>query len=481
MALSQSIVKKSLESHSWLGLMVSALMYIICLSGTLLVFHAELEQWEQADAPKIESFDLTGAESTFNQFLSAGKGVTDHMYLVLPTDESPHARIATEVESWFLNQDGSIGPVESNAWSSLLLDLHLYLHLPQTWGMILVSALGAVLVGLIISGFLAHPGIFKDAFRLRRGSSWQLAQTDLHNRLSVWGAPFHLTIAITGAYFGLALPLLAIIAEAEFDGDREQIVAMVFGEEPALEPKSGPVEIGKAIESIRAIDPDARPFTVIVHDAEAESPLLEIYARHPGRLTWGEGYQFSIDGQFINKAGWTDGSIGQQVLYSIYRLHFGTFDGMLSKFLYLLLGFALTIVAASGVNIWLAKRRKEDGIADLWEGVVWGTPIAMAASAILSLFTSAFLGLAFWGILALSCASTLAIRDASLSRFYMRLLLVLLLSMLLFLHVLIFGRAGLAGGALLVNVFLMATIMFLVRYTFREKGLFGILEREVVV
>ena len=31
--------------------------------------------------------------------------------------------------------------------------------------MVLVSALGAVLVGLIVSGFLAHPNIVKDAFK----------------------------------------------------------------------------------------------------------------------------------------------------------------------------------------------------------------------------------------------------------------------------------------------------------------------------
>ena len=30
-------------------------MYLICLSGAVLVFHAELEGWEQADAPRVVS------------------------------------------------------------------------------------------------------------------------------------------------------------------------------------------------------------------------------------------------------------------------------------------------------------------------------------------------------------------------------------------------------------------------------------------
>jgi hypothetical protein len=33
---------------------------------------------------------------------------------------------------------------------------------------------------------MAHPRIFKDAFRLRIGGSVRLEQADLHNRLSVW-------------------------------------------------------------------------------------------------------------------------------------------------------------------------------------------------------------------------------------------------------------------------------------------------------
>lgn len=451
MTLPQHLVKNALQSHSWLGLMASALMYIICLTGTLLVFHAELEQWEQAKAPVAAKLDMEAAERTFNEFIARGEGVTPHMYLVLPKDDSPVARIATETESWFLTEAGELGEKEANQWSELLLDLHLYLHLPESWGMIFVSALGAVLVGLIISGFLAHPGLFRDAFRFRQRRNAQLSETDLHNRLSVWGAPFHLTIAITGAYFGLALPLLAIVAEAKFDGEREQVVAAVFGEEPAMTPASGFIEINDAIAQIKVMDPEALPLNVIVHDAHTEEPLLEIYARHPGRFIWGEGYQFTIKGDFIQKAGWSDGSIGQQVLYSIYRLHFGNFDGYLSKFLYLLLGLALTVVAATGTNIWLSKRRKEDGLDDLWAGIVWGTPLALAISAVATIFSNTWLVELFWLTLIAAMVFCLQIKNAQAARRWLKITLALSLLLLLVAHYVAFGAAALTGGALLIN------------------------------
>ena len=67
--LSKSTVKKSLSSHSWLGLMIGALMYLICLSGAVLVFHAELEGWEQADAPRVNKLDIARAQDSFHRIL----------------------------------------------------------------------------------------------------------------------------------------------------------------------------------------------------------------------------------------------------------------------------------------------------------------------------------------------------------------------------------------------------------------------------
>ena len=117
----------------------------------------------------VEEFaelDPAVAERTFNDWM-ADVEVTDHMYFVLPTEAVPRARLATEEASWFVNRDGTIGAAERNDWTEMLVTLHFYLHLPESWGMILVSALGAMLCGLIVSGLVAHPRIFRDAFNFR--------------------------------------------------------------------------------------------------------------------------------------------------------------------------------------------------------------------------------------------------------------------------------------------------------------------------
>lgn len=95
MTPSTAFVRQSLAGHSWLGVMAGALMYLVCLSGTLAVFYEEFERWKQPYAPEIASYDADGIDETFNDYLESDAEVTPHMYVVLPTDAVPRARIAT--------------------------------------------------------------------------------------------------------------------------------------------------------------------------------------------------------------------------------------------------------------------------------------------------------------------------------------------------------------------------------------------------
>lgn len=455
MALNPSLIKDSLSAHSWLGLFVGAMMYIVCLSGALLVFHVELERWEQPFASEFSQYDIGGMEDTLNNYLEKGEGVTPHMYIILPTADSPRARLATENESWFLDADGSIAEPENNGWSEMLLNLHLYMHLPESWGMILVSASGAVLIGLIISGLFAHPKILRDAFNLRLGGSKQLEQTDIHNRLSVWGAPFYLMIAITGAYFGLALPSLALYAQTNYDGDNDKVISMVFGEEPQLNQTVGRVEIAKALDQLSTLAPDSVPLFVVIHDAGETKQHVAVSAFHPGRLIYSENYLFDPAGNYLRSDGFVDGAIGKQVVYSIYRLHFGTFAGSLTKWVYLMLGFGLAVVSVTGINVWLARRRVVDQLNHLWVGIVWGVPLALTTSAGLKVLFAFSPLLTNWATVLLACLFCIVLKNTDVSRRTLQTALALALIALVVIHVGVYQDLALAGMAGTINGILL--------------------------
>lgn len=380
-----TIVRQSLAAHAWLGLVTGGVMYLICLSGTLAVFYQELERWEQPDVEEIHHYEPAMVQRAVANALDRLPSAPAHLYVALPTSASPRASVSTdrEDEAWFVGPDGSLGAPVAHDWTHLLLNLHIYLHLPSTLGLIVVGASGALLVGLIISGFLAHPWILKDAFRLRRGGSLHLEQVDLHNRLSVWGAPFHLVIALTGAYFGLGTVMFVLLGAAFHGGDTEAAVAAIYAGEPSVRGDGGVPQVATALEQIgRLIPAGTSPSLVTVHDARTEKQYFELEVVHPGRLIWAEYYRFGADGAYLGRSDYSDGPAGRQMAYSIYRVHFGQFGGWPVKVLYGLLGLSLTVISATGVNIWLARRTTRDYLNDLWAGTIWGAPAALALAAV---------------------------------------------------------------------------------------------------
>lgn len=467
--LSPALVKQTLAAHSWIGLLVGALMYIVCLTGTLAVFYEEFERWEQPHIEEYLEYDPVLLEKTFNEALKSIPNITPHMYLMLPKPSVPRVVISTEEEGWFVNADGSLGEKVAHEWTHMLLHLHLYLHLPETFGMVVVSGLGAMLIALIISGLLAHPRIFKDTFAFRLKGSRQLEQTDIHNRLSVWGLPFHLMIAVTGAYFGLVGFIVFVVATAFYDGDREAVIGSVFGEEPSLQQEIGSLKISKAIADMKTIAPESTPLFLVLHEVGTPQQHMELYAKHPGRLIYSENYLFDANGNYLGKKGFSDGEVGKQLVYSVYRLHFGHFGGFPVKIAYGILGLALTVISVTGVNIWLARRKTRDYLTDLWAGIVWGVPPALTLAAItLVLFHIPSMWV-FWSAVGLAVLLSLYCKNEKKSVPVLQATCALSLALLITGYCIKFGSAAFHSAAIDVNGVLLIIAMLMGYPVFRKS------------
>lgn len=371
------LVKRALSSHSWVGLSVSALMYLVCLSGALVVFYEEFERWEQPVIEEYDDYSTRQIHMAIERFNQRVESTPESIYVVLPTESVPRMHISGDDQEWFINQDGSLSEPPIEGWTHFLKELHINLHLPQTFGIILVGALGAMLCGLIVTGILAHPRIFKDAFIWRPKGSRRIAQVDLHNRLSVWGTPFFFMIGLTGAFIGLVGILILVSASAFYNNDREAVIDEVYGADIEVTQSIEQLNIENALQQLQMTHPNAKPIYMVVQNFATENQFLEIAATLPERLIYSEIYRFRSNGELINHQGMSDGHWGQQLAYSVYRLHFGHFAGMPVKWVYFILGLALTIVCATGVNIWLARRKFTSFINDLWVAVVWGSPLAI--------------------------------------------------------------------------------------------------------
>ena len=450
--------QNALNAHKWVGVFLSVLLFLVCLSGTVAVFHLEFERWEQPHIQEMDNVSPQVIEKAMDTFLAQNPEESHHLYVVFPTSDIPRLVVENDHKAYFADQEGNLLEEESVSFTQMLVDLHLYLNLPQSWGMILVSALGAIICTLVITGIIAHKRMSKDAFKLRRGGNGQQAQIDLHNRFGLWAAPFHLVIGITGAYFGMAGIILVTVATLNYNGDRDAVVNQIFTPDPVLAPQEGKPAIGKAFAQMETLAPEKSPIFLTVHEVGEPEQFIEIYAKAPNRMIYAEGYRFDTAGNFVGVAGYEFGEWGKQLVWAMYRLHFGDFAGMTSKWLYFVLGVMLTMLCVSGMEVWLSKKAHPPLASRLWYSVVWGSVSALALTAIADMFISGSLIAVFWCVMAVNTVLTVVFKRMTkpvwllISGFSVLLLLTL--------YVVVHGEASLNVASLQLNIPMLAYVVW---------------------
>ena len=372
-----TLVQRALKGHAAIGLLVGALMYLVVLSGTLVVIGPRWDRWEQPRAPEMHHIAPAAVQ---HAVAVAGGAHPAAIMVTLPDDELPRTIVTAGKRPYFLDASGNRAQVVAHPWADFLLALHIYLNLPATLGLVVVGALGSMLSALIVTGVIAHPRLFRDAFRLRARANRQLAQADWHNRLGIWTLPFGLAVALTGAFLGLAVVGATLIAKGHHGGDVAQVYAPIFGDQVA--PGGGPAKIADvaaALTMMQARFPDVTPSYVSIAGAGRQEQRIEIIADVPHRLIYGESYRFDAAGHYLGKVGLSDGAVGQQVAASMYRLHFGSFGGLAVELAYVLFGLCLLVVTGTGMSLWLHKRRRRGEpsvrLEAFWTIIVWGAPL----------------------------------------------------------------------------------------------------------
>ena len=382
----KTTILQSIHAHSVLGLTVGVFMYLLCLTGTLLVVADYWERWEQPNIPEFAEVRPESFNTALDGFLKKVEDIPKTIYLVLPTASLPRVHVAGDNQEWWVDTQGNtINPVQS-AWIELIKNIHIYLHLPETIGLLVVSIIGAIFIGLIISGIVAHPSIFKDAFKFRAGGNKRIELLDIHNRLSVWALPFHLMIGVTGAFFGLVGLLVVFAAAALYDGDRQALFDEVYGADPKINAPLTDIQFSPAFDYLKEKHPNSSPIYIAVQNYGTEQQYFEVAATFPQTLAYSEIFRFSSSGQFINQQDLIGGPIGRQVLYSVYRLHFGWFGGLGIQLLYIALGLSITVISVTGINLWLNKK-EEAWLHQQWLALVWGFPLGLTVAAAGSFLT----------------------------------------------------------------------------------------------
>ena len=270
---------------------------------------------------------------------------------------------------------------------TFFVDLHVRLHLPNWYGLVLTGVLGLAMLAAAVSGLLMHRHLFTDLFTLR-GRVRMVGLRDLHTVAASWTLPHAFVLAFTGAFFSFAtsigVPLLAVVA---FGGNQAALVETVVGKKDAPDPR--PVEgvnLDRVLADARARSGAALNSASIDHWGRADAHITVRSKPRDGALNGVTLTYNGTTGAFLGEKPslGTKPSLGNTVFELMGPLHFGNFAGWWSKAVWFALGFASAYVTWSGLTLWL--RRRDDrpawrafGRVTAWTGA--GLPFAMAVSA----------------------------------------------------------------------------------------------------
>ncbi len=383
----QAVLKSLYDLHSWVGLVLGLILYIVCFSGVVALFDAELGPWDRGDVrayggPAPAGLDRAVAH-VVGGIADEGRGVNFTVRLPTPYRQTvavDHRGADGPVTEQFDPMTGEPVPSRGSVSTTILTRLHTDLLLPQPWGRYLVGGLGIVMLLSVISGVILHRKIIRDAFTLRLDRSLRLKWTDLHKAVGLWGLPFHFTMALTGAILGFVGLILMYTAVVAFKGDLGSAAAEMMapgviatGEAAPMMPVSALIEMaGEAL-------PGIVPEVVMVRAYGDSGAVAEVMGNVPGSLVYYPSVSLeAATGAVLGVTDWSAGGIGKRVYAMVTPLHYASYGGFALKVLYALLGAGSCFLVVSGLSIWHARPHGRATMQHLTTGVVYGLPLAIA-------------------------------------------------------------------------------------------------------
>jgi uncharacterized iron-regulated membrane protein len=225
-------VRKALfQVHLWAGVAAALYIFIICVTGSMLVFRPEISR-TLSRKPVI--VNVTGALLTDEQLKDAAERQNPG-YIVTNVFKDRRPNVAAEV--WLESPTDSrrrlvdpfrgsdLGPVVNPGMTALsaLLDLHDNLLTGET-GRLVNGAGGFVLMILAMTGvFIWWPGIknWMRSLAIHRGVSWKRFVWDLHSAVGFWSCILVFMFAFSGFYLVYQEWFSPVLDRlAEYDGVR---------------------------------------------------------------------------------------------------------------------------------------------------------------------------------------------------------------------------------------------------------------------
>ncbi len=367
------------DIHLWLGIGSGIILFLVCLSGTILTFEEEIKSLFAQDFKVAHSNDNRLSLEQLTKSLSAEGRVTN-VTLPSETEEplqftvktSPKERRGT---TYFV--DPYSGEYQKKQKSNLdgfflsMFKMHRWLLMDMSIGRPIVGIATIIFLVLSISGIILwfpkkiRWKNFKPGLKIKLSANWKRINHDLHNTLGFYACIFLVIMSLTGLFWSF---------EWYRDAGSEVLGTKVFGNRgggPKFTSALSPNEKVKTFKEILEISAnelnypgeinlsipstDKDVFTITKSNAESWSPVIK------------DKLVLDRDGTLMHKELFRDKPLNVQIASLIKPIHMGTIYGTFSKIIYFLACLIATTLPITGTLIWInklkAKKKKKKNVS----------------------------------------------------------------------------------------------------------------------
>ncbi|MFV5492363.1 PepSY-associated TM helix domain-containing protein [Acinetobacter sp. ASP199] len=384
MKIRTDIIRHAKVLHTWVGISTGILLFICFFAGGLSMFQHELSKWATPARQNLSEIQLSQYNELVRQAQAEYPETLKSFQLNFDSKEFHHAPMQWQapVESPMqagvdlyqnamlasLNADGHLQVEQENlsklGW--LIEQLHETAGIPgslgeHTLGMYVMGFVAVLYFLALMTGLIVLlPTLVKDFFAIRPGKNKKRFWLDAHNVIGITSLPFHIIICVT------------VISFAYHDVIYDAIGGLVSKDKPlsarpaatkVVEPLDT-LDVERIIANIQRQAPDYQvssiSFNHLDNPAKA-SARANLYSAN--QMLRGDLYDVMMFNPYQTEAYKTNNlnthaTPMDQVVRSMFSLHFGNYGGDFTRWLYFIFGISGAFLFYSGNILWIESRIK---------------------------------------------------------------------------------------------------------------------------
>ncbi len=367
--------------HLWIGVKLSILFFIVCFSGTLAVFSHEMDWLFIPEIRATPTKELASRNLIVSNIKKKYPNGTITYWM--KADESYLCDIVYVEENekqTYVFANRYTGEVQGNANITIqrfFRDLHYFLFIPFQVGNYTVLFFGFVLLVSLVTALFFYKKWWRKLFLLQVGKGTVPFFKSLHRLVGLWSVPFSLLFSITGIWYFVERANVAgvddmvdpnvpevVLAESDeqhsYDVDYDKAIAKAKEEIPTL--------------IVGGISPPDGSDGIIYMRGKSHVPLV----RERANRVYLNAKTF--EPIYVQRA--EDINIVMWINDIADPLHYGNWGGLVTKFIWFVMGLGISSLILSGIWITLkreaSRRRKvKKKVIGIWKYINWAIYGAM--------------------------------------------------------------------------------------------------------